>query len=462
MNDRVLARSGWSSRSGSSLVTNQGEGLDLAAIGRWVAQIARTGATGKEAVLVSSGAIAEGMQRLGWKKRPHAMHELQAAAAVGQMGLAQGYEALLPRALGLTPRRCCSPMPTWRTGALPQRALDAAHAARARRGPGHQRERHRRDRRDPLGDNDTLAALVTNLIEADALVILTDQAGLFAADPRKDPRATLVRDARAGDPALEDMAGGAGSALGRGGMLTKVLAAKRAARSGAHTVIASRPRTRRAGAAGAGERIGTLLRRYRAARGAQAVARRPPPGGRPAAAGCRRGAARSPRGGKSLLPIGVKRSGQASSSAARSVGCAAPDGREMARGLVNYNAAEARRILGRPSSEIESDPRLRGRAGADPPRQPGTALSRDHMPPVIEPSGRASRWPPRRSASTPSRAELMTGSRGRNNSGTARAGTRRSHAARSGPSRSPSPLARRRHGSHAHRLRSRVLQRKAS
>src|SRR6185295_9058434 len=211
---------------GSSLVTDEGRGIDAAAVGDWCRQMAELVRSGRELVMVSSGAIVEGMKRLGWPARPRGVHELQAAAAVGQMGLAQTYESAL------------------RTHGIGSAQVLLTHADLA------DRERYLNARSTLLtllglgvvpmiGDNDTLGALVTNLLDADVLVILTDQQGLFSADPRRDPAARLVESGEAGDPAFERMAGGAGSTLGRGGMLTKVLAAKRAARSGASTVIAS-------------------------------------------------------------------------------------------------------------------------------------------------------------------------------------------------------------------------------
>ncbi|MDO9064189.1 MAG: glutamate 5-kinase, partial [Sulfuricella sp.] len=223
---------------GSSLVTNSGAGLDHEAIATWAAQIAALKAMGREVVLVSSGAIAEGMQRLGWKKRPSAVHELQAAAAVGQMGLVQVYETCF-RKHGLHTAQI---LLTHDDLADRKRYLNARSTLRTLLELNTIPIINENDtvvtEEIRFGDNDTLGALVTNLIDADALVILTDQTGLYSADPRKDPTATLVSEARAGDPALETMAGGAGSDIGRGGMLTKILAAKRAARSGAHTVIA--------------------------------------------------------------------------------------------------------------------------------------------------------------------------------------------------------------------------------
>src|SRR6186713_1430759 len=223
---------------GSSLVTNEGRGLDEAAIGEWCRQLAALVREGREVVMVSSGAIAEGMKRLGWPARPRGVHELQAAAAVGQMGLAQIYESAL-RAHGIGSAQV---LLTHADLADRERYLNARSTLVTLLALGVVPVINENDTvvNDEIkfGDNDTLGALVTNLIEADALVILTDQKGLYSADPRKDPSAQLVANGRAGDPGIEAMAGGAGTHLGSGGMLTKVLAAKRAARSGAHTAIA--------------------------------------------------------------------------------------------------------------------------------------------------------------------------------------------------------------------------------
>src|SRR6266550_1753889 len=221
---------------GSSLVTNDGRGLDHAAVARWAGEIARLRAAHKEIVLVSSGAIAEGMQRLGWSSRPRAIHELQAAAAVGQMGLIQAYEAAFSQ-YGL---HTAQVLLTHDDLADRRRYLNARTTLTTLIALGVIPVINENDTvtTDEIrfGDNDTLAALVTNLIEADVLVLLTDQAGLFSADPRTDPGAVLVERAEAGDPALEAIAAGPGSAISSGGMLTKVLAAKRAARSGACTI----------------------------------------------------------------------------------------------------------------------------------------------------------------------------------------------------------------------------------
>jgi glutamate 5-kinase len=337
---------------GSALVTNQGQGLDAGAIAGWAVQLAHLRAQGREIVLVSSGAIAEGTQRLGWKRRPVAMHELQAAAAVGQMGLAQVYESSF-RQHGL---HTAQVLLTHADLADRQRYLNARSTLLTLLGLGVVPVINENDTvvtdEIRLGDNDTLGALVTNLIEADALVILTDQPGLYTADPRKTPGATLVAHARAGDPALEEMAGGAGSAMSKGGMLTKVLAARRAARSGAHTVIASGHEPSVLVRLAAGERIGTLLEASTTPLAArkQWLADHLQLGGR---LEIDPGAARAlAEGGKSLLPIGVK-AVQGDFERGSVVACIA-DGKEIARGLVNYGAQETRRIAGRPSSEIES------------------------------------------------------------------------------------------------------------
>ncbi len=224
---------------GSTLVTNRGQGLDHEAIGRWAEQMATLRTMGKQVVMVSSGAIAEGMQRLGWAKRPTDIHELQAAAAVGQMGLVQVYETCFAK-FGI---RTAQVLLTNADLADEQRYQNARMTLLTLLKHGVVPIINENDTvvtdEIKFGDNDTLGALVTNLIEADALIILTDQGGLYSADPRQDKTATLIQEAQAGDQSLELMAGGAGSDIGKGGMLTKVLAAKLAAQSGASTVIAS-------------------------------------------------------------------------------------------------------------------------------------------------------------------------------------------------------------------------------
>jgi len=338
---------------GSSLVTNQGRGLDLAALSRWAGQIAELRRMQREVVLVSSGAIASGMQRLGWDKRPNALHELQAAAAVGQMGLIQAYETCFREHRLLTSQILL----THEDLADRKRYLNARSTLRTLLDLGVVPIINENDTvaSDEIrfGDNDTLAALVTNLIEADALVILTDQAGLHDKDPRKDAAAILINEGRAGDPALEAMAGGTGSHIALGGMITKVLAAKRAARGGAPTVIASGhendvlPRLAR------GERIGTLLTAERATLAArkQWLADHLQVRG---SLLLDAGAARALTAlGKSLLPIGV-REVRGEFGRGEVVSCLDASQREIARGLVNYTSAETRRILGAPSNEIEA------------------------------------------------------------------------------------------------------------
>ena len=338
---------------GSTLVTNEGRGLDTAAIARWAAQVAQLRRLGKRCVLVSSGAIAEGMQRLGWTKRPSAMHELQAAAAVGQMGLVQAYESGF-REHGLATAQV---LLTHADMADRERYLNARSTLRTLLHLGAIPVINENDTvvTDEIrfGDNDTLGALVTNLVEADALVILTDQAGLYDADPRRNPSARLIGEAQAGEPRLEAMAGGAGSVLGKGGMITKVLAAKRAARSGAHTVIASGREPDVLLRLARGEPLGTLLRAGTMPLAArkQWLADHLNLGGRVTLDAGAVHALLS--GGKSLLPIGVRGvTGEFDRGAV--VACVDPAGREVARGLANYSAAETRRIMGRPSSEIES------------------------------------------------------------------------------------------------------------
>ena len=338
---------------GSSLVTTQGQGLDHDALARWAQQIAELKKMGKELVLVSSGAVAEGIQRLGWKKRPHAVHELQAAAAVGQMGLVQAYESCF-RKHGL---HAAQVLLTHEDLSDRKRYLNARSTLTTLLGMNVIPVINENDTvaTDEIrfGDNDTLAALVTNLIEASVLVILTDQGGLFTADPRKDPNARLVEEARAGDPELEAMAGGAGSDIGRGGMLTKVMAARRAARSGAHTVIASGHEADILILLAQGKAIGTqlLAETMTLAARKQWLADHLQMRGNLTLDD---GAVKALTvGGSSLLSIGVSHI-SGNFERGEVVGCLDPAGKEIARGLVNYSAAETRRILRRASSEIEA------------------------------------------------------------------------------------------------------------
>ena len=341
---------------GSSLVTNEGRGLDETAIAEWSRQLAALvrgdGEGRREVIMVSSGAIAEGMKRLGWTTRPSEVHELQAAAAVGQMGLAQMYESKL------------------REQGLGSAQVLLTHADLA------DRERYLNARSTLLtllqldvlpvinendtvvndeikfGDNDTLGALVANLVEADVLVILTDQKGLYTTDPRKDPAAQFVHEARAGDPALEAMAGGAGSSIGKGGMITKILAAKRAAGSGASTVIAWGRERDVLVRLVQGEPIGTLL----VAQTQKTQARKQwmadhlqLRGSVTVDAGA---AAKLRDEGKSLLPIGMT-AVEGEFSRGDVIAVRDAEGREIARGLANYASAEARLLCRKPSTEFE-------------------------------------------------------------------------------------------------------------
>ncbi len=337
---------------GSSLVTDEGRGLDARAIAQWCEQLASLVKEGREVIMVSSGAIAEGIKRLGWATRPKAIHELQAAAAVGQMGLVHAYESHL-RENGV---RSAQVLLTHADLADRERYLNARSTLLTLLQLGVVPVINENDTvvNDEIrfGDNDTLGALVANLVDADALIILTDQRGLYTADPRKDPGATFVDEATAGDPALEAMAGGAGSSIGKGGMITKILAAKRAAGSGASTVIAWGREPNALIRLAQGESLGTLLvaqtpknqarKRWMAdhlqLRGTVTV----DPGA----------AAKVRDEGKSLLPIGmVEVQGEFSRGDVIAVHDA--DGSEIARGLANYSSVEARLICRKPSVEFE-------------------------------------------------------------------------------------------------------------
>lgn len=337
---------------GSSLVTNEGRGLDEVAIGEWCRQMSILVRSGREVIMVSSGAIAEGMKRLGWSSRPHEIHELQAAAAVGQMGLAQMYETKL-RENGLGSAQV---LLTHADLADRERYLNARSTLLTLLKLGVVPVINENDTvvNDEIkfGDNDTLGALVANLVEADALVILTDQKGLFTADPRKDVSAAFVHEAKAGDPALEAMAGGAGSSLGRGGMITKILAAKRAAGSGASTVIAWGREENVLVRLTQGESIGTLL----VAQTQKTQARKQWIADHLQMRGSVMvddGAVAKVRDeGKSLLPIGMV-SVEGDFSRGDVIAIRDSQGVEMARGLANYASAEARLICRRPSNEFE-------------------------------------------------------------------------------------------------------------
>ncbi len=337
---------------GSSLVTDEGRGLDERAIGEWCRQLALLARGGREVIMVSSGAIAEGMKRLGWAVRPREIHELQAAAAVGQMGLAQMYESKL-REHGLGSAQV---LLTHADLADRERYLNARSTLltllKLRVVPVINENDTVVNDEIKFGDNDTLGALVANLVEADVLVILTDQKGLYAADPRKDPGARFVDEAKAGDPALELMAGGAGSALGRGGMITKILAAKRAAGSGASTVIAWGREPDVLHRLSRGERIGSLL----VAQTQKTQARKQwiadhlqLRGSVTVDAGA---AAKLRDEGKSLLPIGMT-GVEGEFSRGDVIAVRETSGMEIARGLANYSSFEARLLCRKSSSEFE-------------------------------------------------------------------------------------------------------------
>jgi glutamate 5-kinase len=337
---------------GSSLVTNDGRGLDADAVGNWCRQMAGLAVQGREVVMVSSGAIAEGMKRLGWAVRPKEIHELQAAAAVGQMGLAQMYESKL-REHGMGSAQV---LLTHADLADRERYLNARSTLLTllshRVIPVINENDTVVNDEIKFGDNDTLGALVANLVDADALVILTDQRGLYSADPRRDATARFIDEAQAGAADLERMAGGAGSHLGRGGMITKVLAAKRAASSGTSTVIAYGREPDVLLRLASGEAIGTAL-----------IASTPKLAARKlwmadhlqlrGAVVVDAGAAHKVRDeGKSLLPVGVVEV-QGEFHRGDVIAMRSLDGAELARGLANYGSAEARLIARKPSTEFE-------------------------------------------------------------------------------------------------------------
>ena len=341
---------------GSSLVTNEGRGLDEAAIGEWSRQLAALvrgdGGVPREVVMVSSGAIAEGMKRLGWAARPQEIHELQAAAAVGQMGLAQMYETKL-REQGMGSAQV---LLTHADLADRERYLNARSTLLTLLRLGVVPVINENDTvvtdEIKFGDNDTLGALVANLVEADALVILTDQKGLYTADPRRDPAAQFVHEANAGDPALEAMAGGAGSSIGKGGMITKILAAKRAAGSGASTVIAWGREPDVLVRLVDGQALGTLLiaqTQKKQARKQWMADHLQLRGAVTVDAGA---AAKLREEGKSLLPIGMT-AVEGDFSRGDVIAVRDEAGAEIARGLANYAAAEARLLCRKPSSEFE-------------------------------------------------------------------------------------------------------------
>ncbi len=343
----------WVIKIGSAVLTNDGLGLDLARIRDWVVDIAALREAGHQVVLVSSGAVAEGLVRLGWTSRPQTVHELQAAAAVGQTGLVQAYETEFAK----YQVRTAQILLTADDLSDRQRYLNARSAIQELIKLGVVPIINENDtvgtEEIRFGDNDTLAGLVCNLVEADRLVILTDRDGLYNADPDADKNAELVSVANSGDKRLEKMAGASIGALGRGGMATKLKAAALAARSGASCIIANGRENQIVSRLGAGENLGTLL-----------IAGNTPVGARKQwLAGQLQvkgkltlddGAVKVlSESGRSLLPVGIT---SVSGNFVRGelVSCIAEDGSELARGLVNYSAEDAMKIIGKPSAQISS------------------------------------------------------------------------------------------------------------
>ncbi len=335
---------------GSALLTNDGLGLDQNAIGCWVDQLAALQQEGYRIVLVSSGSVAEGLIRLGWSKRPDALHKLQAAAAVGQMGLVQAYEQEFQRydlntaQILLTHDDLAN-----RTRYLNAKSTIATLMAMQAIPVINENDTVVTDE-IRFGDNDTLAGLVANLVQADALVILTDQDGLYECDPRVTPGARMVNQMNANDPSLDGMASEGGK-LGRGGMRTKISAARLAARSGTHTFICPGMAHEVLLNLAKSEKVGTLL----CADTAPVAARKQWLASQLRVSGSLtldQGAVDAVKqSGRSLLPVGVT---AVSGDFPRGdlVSMQAAGGEEVARGLVNYSSAEIDKILGKPSQRI--------------------------------------------------------------------------------------------------------------
>lgn len=348
----------WVIKVGSALLADENSGLKADMVQFWVDQIVHMRSLGLEVVLVSSGAVAVGMQRLGWPRRPHELYRLQAAAAIGQMGLTQLYES----AFKSHNIHSAQVLLTNSDLADRQRYLNARSTLHGLLDLGIVPVVNENDAvvTDEIrfGDNDTLAALVANLIEAEVLVLLTDQAGLYSADPRVRSDASLIHEAQAGDVDLFDMAGPA-SAMGRGGMRTKLEAAQKAARSGTATIIANGALPNILGRVREGENLGTLLK----SPGSRLAARKQWLASQLQAKGklyLDNGATRVlTQEGRSLLPVGVKQV-EGDFRRGELVSCLSPEGLQVARGLVNYSSAEAHQIIGHPSDKIEE---LLGYAG---------------------------------------------------------------------------------------------------
>ena len=340
----------WVVKLGSAVLTREGQGLDRETIQGWVDQMVQLRAAGRELVIVSSGSVVEGMCRLGWDKRPDALYQLQAAAAVGQMGIARVYEQCFFKHSIHTAQILL----THDDVADRSRYLNARSTLRELLSLGVVPVVNENDTVSTdaimLGDNDTLAGLVSNLVEAELFVILTDQEGLFDADPRAHPQASLLTSGRAGDPALEVLAGDGGE-LGRGGMRTKLKAAALAARSGTATIIASGKADRVLTRIATGETVGTYLQPSTA----PLAARKQWLAGQLKVSGRLQldaGAAEVLRkSGRSLLAVGV-RGVEGNFDRGELVACLDPSENEVARGLVNYDATETRRIMGQPSGRI--------------------------------------------------------------------------------------------------------------
>ncbi|MDS4069444.1 MAG: glutamate 5-kinase [Candidatus Competibacter sp.] len=351
--EQLGAASRWVVKIGSAMITNDGQGLDNFSIDAWVTQMAELHHAGRELLLVTSGAVAEGMRRLGWNQRPTVLADLQAAAAVGQMGLVQSWESAFERH-GI---RTAQILLTHEDAADRQRYLNIRNTLRTllrlRVVPVINENDTVAFEEIRFGDNDTLGALVANLVEAELYVILTDQQGLYDKNPRQFADARLIREGRAGDATLEAMAGGGAGSLGRGGMTTKLHAAAKAARSGAFTLLAwgREPEVLRRIAAG--EEVGTLLRPSRS----PLVARKQWLAVQLQVKGrlhLDAGAVRALRAaGKSLLPVGVVAI-EGRFSRGDLVTCLDPNGVEVARGLVNYDTEQALSLVGKTTHRIEA------------------------------------------------------------------------------------------------------------